>query len=59
VHSEGLYQFLGLIGGAVYANAFYLVSEEVKGTIKEFCMSSISFWYSTGILLAGALGMET
>lgn len=47
----------GLVGGAVYVNAFYLVSEEIKGPIKEFCMSSISVWYSCGILLSGVAAL--
>jgi len=50
----------GLIGGAVFVNAFYRVSAEVKDAMKkEFCMSSISFWYSIGILLAGVVGLFT
>lgn len=48
--------FLGLFGGAIYANTFYLASEEIEESLREFCMSSISFWYSFGILFAGLLG---
>jgi len=47
----------GLFGGAIYANTFYLASEEIEERLKEFCMSSISFWYSCGILLAGLIGI--
>jgi len=47
----------GLFGGAIYANTFYLASEEIEDDLKEFCMSSISFWYSNGILLSGLLGI--
>jgi len=47
----------GLLGGALFVNAFYLVAEEVEDNLKEFCMSSISFWYSVGILAAGATGI--
>jgi len=49
----------GLIGGAVFVNAFYRVAAEVEDEKKEFCMSSISFWYSCGILLAGVAGQFT
>eukprot|EP01124_Arcella_intermedia_P019853 TRINITY_DN2720_c0_g1_i1.p1 TRINITY_DN2720_c0_g1~~TRINITY_DN2720_c0_g1_i1.p1 ORF type:complete len:508 (+),score=63.32 TRINITY_DN2720_c0_g1_i1:26-1525(+) len=48
----------GLIGGAIFVNTFYRVAEEVEGDLKEFCMSSISFWYSCGILLAGIIGYQ-
>jgi len=48
----------GLIGGAVFVNAFYRIADEVKEEKKkEFCMASISFWYSIGILLAGVGGI--
>jgi len=47
----------GLFGGAIYANTFYLASEEIEDRLREFCMSSISFWYSCGILLAGLIGI--
>jgi battenin len=48
----------GLIGGAVFVNAFYRIADEVaEEKKKEFCMASISFWYSIGILLAGVGGI--
>jgi len=48
----------GLIGGAVFVNAFYRIADEVREESKrEFCMASISFWYSIGILLAGVGGI--
>jgi battenin len=49
--------FEGLVGGAIYVNAFYLISEEVDESYKEFCLSSVSFWYSLGILSAGVSGL--
>jgi len=50
----------GLIGGAVFVNAFYRIADEIKDERKkEFCMASLSFWYSIGILLAGVGGMFT
>jgi len=49
----------GLVGGAIFVNAFYRAAAEVASETKEFCMSSISFWYSCGILLAGVAGQFT
>jgi battenin len=49
--------FEGLVGGAVYVNAFYLISEEIDERYKEFCLSSVSFWYACGILAAGVTGL--
>jgi hypothetical protein len=46
-----------LIGGAIYVNAFYLLSEEIEDKYKEFCLSSVSFWYMCGILAAGVAGL--
>jgi len=40
----------GLIGGSIYVNAFYLISSEIDDAYKEFCLSSVSFWYACGIL---------
>eukprot|EP01121_Diplochlamys_sp_Union-15-3_P015418 TRINITY_DN5093_c0_g1_i2.p1 TRINITY_DN5093_c0_g1~~TRINITY_DN5093_c0_g1_i2.p1 ORF type:complete len:436 (+),score=47.59 TRINITY_DN5093_c0_g1_i2:80-1387(+) len=49
----------GLLGGAVYVNAFYLVSgaTHIEKRYKEFCLSSISFWYAYGILLSSIAGL--
>jgi len=47
----------GLLGGAVFVNAFYLAAEEIEDDIKEFCMSSISMWYGIGILLSGLVSI--
>eukprot|EP01130_Rhizamoeba_saxonica_P006556 TRINITY_DN260_c0_g1_i1.p1 TRINITY_DN260_c0_g1~~TRINITY_DN260_c0_g1_i1.p1 ORF type:complete len:420 (-),score=57.50 TRINITY_DN260_c0_g1_i1:30-1229(-) len=47
----------GLVGGAVYVNCFYLLTEEIEDDIKEFAMSCVSFWYSCGILSASLSGL--
>jgi len=49
--------WVGLIGGGVYVNSFYLIAEEIGDDIKEYCMSAVSFWYSCGILISGFLGL--
>eukprot|EP01129_Flabellula_baltica_P006069 TRINITY_DN2241_c0_g1_i3.p1 TRINITY_DN2241_c0_g1~~TRINITY_DN2241_c0_g1_i3.p1 ORF type:complete len:320 (-),score=49.91 TRINITY_DN2241_c0_g1_i3:14-973(-) len=53
----GVILYEGLLGGAVYANAFYRMAEEIPEDIKEFCMSSVSFWYSCGILASASAGL--
>ncbi|EDO29577.1 predicted protein [Nematostella vectensis] len=49
--------FEGLLGGAVYVNAFYRVSKEVPPSEREFCMGITSVADSTGIALAGATAL--
>jgi len=47
----------GLLGGAVFVNGFFRAAEEIPEEYKEFGMSSISVWYSAGILLSGVAGL--
>jgi battenin len=47
----------GLIGGSIYVNAFYLISSEIDDAYKEFCLSSVSFWYACGILGSAFAGL--
>lgn len=56
VHGHDDFSCLGLFGGAIYANTFYLASEEIEDRLKEFCLQCIAFWYSIGILSAGLIG---
>lgn len=47
----------GLCGGAVYVNAFYLISENVDKGIREFSMGVASVADSLGISLAGGIAI--
>ncbi|XP_057306909.1 battenin-like [Hydractinia symbiolongicarpus] len=47
----------GLCGGAVYVNAFYLISENVDKGIREFSMGVASVADSFGIALAGGIAI--
>jgi len=49
--------FEGLLGGAVYVNAFYRVSIEVQPEYREFSMGAASMADSCGITLAGLISM--
>ena len=49
--------FSGLLGGAVYVNAFSLISREVRPEHKEFSLAAASVADSTGIALADCVGI--
>eukprot|EP00794_Sanderia_malayensis_P019299 gene19299-21221_t len=54
----GISLFEGLVGGAVYVNAFYRVSTEVESKYREFSMGAASMADSTGITLAGLVAIQ-
>lgn len=47
----------GLLGGAIYVNAFYLISQHFDGIEKEFCMGAASMSYAGSITLAALSGI--
>ena len=49
--------FEGLLGGSVYVNVFYLITEEVPEDLREFSMGMSSVADSNGIAIAGFLSM--
>merc|ERR1712043_104780 len=66
---DGAYQFwynytllipafiTGLLGGAVYVNAFTLISKEVDTKWKEFSLSAASVGDTSGIIFANIVGL--
>ena len=52
VHSHA-----GLLGGAVYVNAFTLISKDVEPEYKEFSLSAASLGDSLGIAFADVFGI--
>ena len=49
--------YAGLLGGAVYVNAFTLLAKEVEPSLREFSMSTASLADSVGIALADICGI--
>ena len=49
--------FVGLLGGAVYVNAFTLLAKEVEPSLREFSLSAASLADSVGIALADICGI--
>jgi len=47
----------GLMGGGIYVNVFYLVSERFDGREKEFCLGSTTQAYGLSITLAAVAGI--
>ena len=47
----------GLLGGAVYVNAFTLLSQEIEPEYREFSLGAASLADSLGIALADAAGI--
>eukprot|EP00771_Trimastix_marina_P001332 gnl/Trimastix_PCT/2399.p1 GENE.gnl/Trimastix_PCT/2399~~gnl/Trimastix_PCT/2399.p1 ORF type:complete len:490 (-),score=125.45 gnl/Trimastix_PCT/2399:26-1423(-) len=47
----------GLLGGATYVNAFFLLSKEVEPGLREYSLGVTSVADSLGITLAGVLGV--
>ncbi|KAK6012030.1 CLN3 protein [Ostertagia ostertagi] len=44
--------FVGIVGGANYANTFYHIHRKVDPTIREFALSTVTFADTIGILAA-------
>ncbi len=49
--------YAGLLGGAVYVNAFTLLAKEVEPSLREFSLSAASLADSVGIALADICGI--
>ena len=47
----------GLLGGAVYVNTFALIADEVNAKDREFALAATGLGDSTGIMVAGLLGI--
>jgi len=48
---------VGLLGGAVYVNAFVLINRDVPKAKREFALSAVAVADSTGILLADVMSL--
>jgi len=53
----GIIFFEGLMGGSIYVNTFYLISQRFKGKDKEFCLGSTSMSYSLSITICAICGI--
>jgi len=47
----------GILGGVTYVNAFYLLSQRVEPSRKEFSMGVVSIADTFGIATAGAMAV--
>lgn len=47
----------GLLGGCIYVNAFYLISENFSGQDKEFALGATSMSYGLSITIAAGVGI--
>jgi len=47
----------GLLGGSIYVNTFYLMSQKFNGEEKEFCLGSTSMSYGLSITIAAVAGI--
>jgi battenin len=47
----------GVMGGSIYVNVFYMVSERFKGREKEFCLGSTTQAYGLSITAAAVAGL--
>lgn len=53
----GIFFWAGLLGGAVYVNAFAKISDEVEEDEREFSLSATTVADSSGILVASIVAM--
>jgi len=49
--------FEGLMGGAIYVNTFYLISQKFSGKEKEFCLGATSMSYGLSITICAVCGI--
>jgi len=49
--------FEGLMGGSIYVNTFYLISQKFRGKEKEFCLGATSMSYSLSITICAICGI--
>eukprot|EP01114_Cavostelium_apophysatum_P016369 TRINITY_DN4635_c0_g1_i1.p1 TRINITY_DN4635_c0_g1~~TRINITY_DN4635_c0_g1_i1.p1 ORF type:complete len:455 (+),score=91.68 TRINITY_DN4635_c0_g1_i1:102-1367(+) len=47
----------GLLGGSIYVNTFYLMSQRFEGAEKEFCLGGTSQAYGFSITMAAVIGI--
>lgn len=47
----------GIMGGSIYINTFYLISEQFTGRAKEFCLGSTTQAYGFSITMAAVIGI--
>jgi len=47
----------GLMGGSIYVNTFYLISQKFTGKEKEFCLGATSMSYGLSITLCAIVGI--
>jgi battenin len=47
----------GLMGGSIYVNTFYLISQKFSGKDKEFCLGATSMSYGLSITLCAVVGI--
>jgi len=47
----------GLLGGSIYVNTFYLMSQKFQGEEKEFCLGATTQAYGLSITLAAVVGI--
>lgn len=53
----GIIFWEGLLGGSVYVNSFYLISQEFQDEEKEFAMGATSMGYALGITISAFFGL--
>jgi len=47
----------GLMGGSIYVNTFYLISQRFTGKEKEFCLGATSMSYGLSITICAIVGI--
>jgi len=47
----------GLMGGSIYVNTFYLISQRFTGKDKEFCLGATSMSYGLSITICAIVGI--
>jgi len=53
----GIIIWEGLLGGSIYVNAFYLISQRFEGKEKEFCLGATSMSYGLSISISAGVGI--
>jgi battenin len=53
----GVILWEGIMGGSIYVNTFYLMSQKFEGTEKEFCLGATSMSYGLSITLSAIVGI--
>jgi battenin len=53
----GIILWEGIMGGSIYVNTFYLMSQKFEGLEKEFCLGATSMSYGLSITLSAITGI--